>query len=63
MCGNKLNFIRYQDILLEENCAVRQNTFLPGAQLGEGVIQKNLMSLGGQEENVSKKEHSPALPP
>ena len=25
-----------------------------------GVIQKNLMSLGGQEENVSSKENSPA---
>ena len=28
-----------------------------GAQLE--VIQKNLMSLGGQEENVSNKENSP----
>ena len=26
-----------------------------------GIIQKNLMSLGGQEENVSSKENS--LPP
>ena len=34
-----------------------------GAQLGGGgVIQKNLMSLGGQEENVSCKGNSPGPP-
>ena len=34
-----------------------------GGDTVEGVIQKNLMSLGGQEENVSSKENSPAPPP
>ena len=29
---------------------------------GGGVTENNLMSLGGQEENVSYKENSPAHP-
>ena len=33
--------------------------FMGGGTVGGGVTQKNLMSLGGQEENVSGKENFP----
>ena len=44
-----------------KNSAIRQNTFYGGGH-SWGVIQKGLMSLGGQEENVSSKKNSPAPP-
>ena len=46
-------------VLKEKLCHLAKHFFTGGrAQLG--VIQKNLISLGGQEENVSSKENSPA---
>ena len=38
------------------------NTFLFMGGHNWGVIQNNLMCLGGQEENVSDKEISPCPP-
>ena len=49
-------------VVLKEEIVPFGKTLFMGAQLG-GVIQKNLMSLGDQEENVSGKENSPAPPP
>ena len=45
-------------VLKEKIVPFGKTLFMGGAQLG--VIPKNLMSLGGQEENVSSKE---ILPP
>ena len=42
-----------------KNCAIWQNTLWGGGGTVGGVIQKNLMSLGGQEEIISSKENSP----
>ena len=47
-------------VLKEKIVPFRKNLFM-GGTVG-GVIQKNLMSLGGQEENISSKENSPAPP-
>ena len=49
-------------VFKRKNCAIRQNTFYWGGGHSWGVIQKNSMSLGGQEENVSSKENSPPPP-
>ena len=48
-------------VVLKEKIELFSKTLFMGGTVG-GVIQKNLMSLGGQEENVSSKENSPGPP-
>ena len=51
-------------VLKEEVVPFGKTLFIGGGEgtVG-GVIQRNLMSLGGQEENVSSKENSPGPSP
>ena len=49
-------------VLKEKILPFGKTLFMGGGTVG-GVIQKGLMSLGGQEENVSSKKNSPAPPP
>ena len=49
-------------IVLKEKIVPFGKNFLWGEGHSWGVIQKNLMSLGGQEETVSSKENSPGPP-
>ena len=48
-------------VLKEKIVPFGKKLFMGGAQLGGH--SKNVMSLGGQEENVSSKENSPSPPP
>ena len=48
--------------MVREHCAIwLKHVFVYGVTVGGGggVIQNSLMSLGGQEENVSNKENCP----
>ena len=49
-------------VLKEKIVPLGKTLFIGGGGHSWGVIQKNLMSLGGQEENVSSKENSPGPP-
>ena len=48
-------------VVLKEKIVPFGKTLFMGGTV-RGVIPKNLMSLGGQEENVSSKENSPCPP-
>ena len=50
-------------VVLKEKIVPFGKTLYMGGGHSWGVIQKNLMSLGGQEENVSSKKNPPPPPP